>query len=360
MQVRYSTRPRLRTLGFEQLPNSCTHRKCSFMLLKSLQVILLTLVASPTPANFVSGTPAVSLGSQPSVSLNKMYELVRELQTASGARFPVQIQINSYAAQGFASITGHPSRGAIISVDPGLAMAGSDNVLAFILGHELAHVVRLHGPPALPQNEWEADRLGADWAVLAGYDKAQYVNWMLSLPNGCSPSHGCLHKRAEMIDGQPHPANHPPIAPRANWPVPNNSQGAGCSRPSRACQCDPMCSLDELALPDDAELAPCAHFDQITVRRACSHNVYPPGPVDCRHLVYCLHQHPVGFPCAPPQPMHPPHWVHMTAHAFDEYMVVRPRHSYGHLENGEAALPVVGNHAAHTCLKHLNGPLWGK
>jgi len=77
----------------------------------------------------------------------------------------------------------------------------SVNDWAFILGHELAHVIEGHidlAGPAVPSQEMTADVLGATLAMAIGADLVASIQRSLEL-NECSISHGCDVERAYVL-----------------------------------------------------------------------------------------------------------------------------------------------------------------
>ncbi|MBT8484603.1 MAG: hypothetical protein KJO43_03425 [Phycisphaerae bacterium] len=109
-----------------------------------------------------------------------------------------------------------------IYVHPDRRREWSVNTWAFILGHELSHVLLRHRGTG-PGEEWDADARGAQLASAAGYHVELYIAFICSdQPNNCSPSHGCFHDRMRRLeeqfsvsacddDGVDHTGHVPPI-----------------------------------------------------------------------------------------------------------------------------------------------------
>jgi len=89
-----------------------------------------------------------------------------------------------------------------IQINPRAAATIPPNSWAFIIGHEFAHRTHelgTHGQTN-PDLEFEADVIGARYAMDAGFDLAAHIAWTLSRTgNQWSPSHGSLHDRANRL-----------------------------------------------------------------------------------------------------------------------------------------------------------------
>jgi hypothetical protein len=89
-----------------------------------------------------------------------------------------------------------------ILINPRAAATIPPNSWAFIIGHEFAHRTHElgnHGQTN-PELEFQADVVGARYAMDAGFDLAAHIAWTLSLiGNRWSSSHGSLHDRAERL-----------------------------------------------------------------------------------------------------------------------------------------------------------------
>src|SRR5262249_24925763 len=96
---------------------------------------------------------------------------------------------------------------------------GDDNALAFVVGHELAHVLRDHyaalpvrptasvagaDQPAHGEKDLEADRLGVLFAMLAGYEPAAAVSMLKKIAADTRPDplHPAPRARAEAVNRQ--------------------------------------------------------------------------------------------------------------------------------------------------------------
>lgn len=89
-----------------------------------------------------------------------------------------------------------------ILINPRAAATIPPNSWAFIIGHEFAHRTHdlgNHGQTN-PELEFQADVVGARYAMDAGFDLAAHIAWTLSRTgNRWSSSHGSLHDRAERL-----------------------------------------------------------------------------------------------------------------------------------------------------------------
>ena len=92
-----------------------------------------------------------------------------------------------------------------IQINPRAAATIPPNSWAFIIGHEFAHRTHdlgNHGQTN-PELEFQADVIGARYAMNAGFDLAAHIAWTLSRTgNQWSPSHGSLHDRAQRLGFQ--------------------------------------------------------------------------------------------------------------------------------------------------------------
>lgn len=120
---------------------------------------------------------------------------------ASTTGHPVSGSIVISEESPLASIRG-PLDGGEILINPRAAATIPPNSWAFIIGHEFAHRshnLGNHGQTN-PELEFEADVVGARYAMDAGFDLAAHIAWTLThTANGWSPSHGSLHDRAERL-----------------------------------------------------------------------------------------------------------------------------------------------------------------
>lgn len=95
-----------------------------------------------------------------------------------------------------------PLDGGEIQINPKAAATIPPNSWAFIIGHEFAHRTHdlgNHGQTN-PELEFQADVVGARYAMDAGFDLSAHIAWTLSRTvNQWSPSHGSLHDRANRL-----------------------------------------------------------------------------------------------------------------------------------------------------------------
>ena len=100
-----------------------------------------------------------------------------------------------------ARIRGSLDAGEIL-INPRAAVTIPPNSWAFIIGHEFAHLTHnlgLHGQTS-PELEFQADVVGARYAMDAGFDLSAHIAWTLSRTSGqWSASHGSLHDRAQRL-----------------------------------------------------------------------------------------------------------------------------------------------------------------
>jgi len=89
-----------------------------------------------------------------------------------------------------------------IQINPRAAATIPPNSWAFIIGHEFAHRTHdlgNHGQTN-PNLEFQADLIGARYAMDAGFDLPAHIAWMLSRTgNQRTPSHGSLHDRGNRL-----------------------------------------------------------------------------------------------------------------------------------------------------------------
>jgi hypothetical protein len=115
------------------------------------------------------------------------------LLRANGRTLRGHVVASVIGSWGWAAITPPDLNGAVtVYIHPQHA-CDSNNQLAFVLGHELAHQLDSIGTG--PENEMKADVRGAQMAANAGWNVNVYADEILSRPDQCDPSHGCLHAR---------------------------------------------------------------------------------------------------------------------------------------------------------------------
>lgn len=189
--------------------------------------VLLLCSAAPAPA--VQGVTPFEID-----------RMATQLLVASRQNLSGRVEANEAAAGGFASIRAMNGY-AVIYVSPRRLRAIDRNSWAFVTGHELSHALLRHGPGSQgPGAEWAADEAGARMAVTAGYNIRSYIRFLYTMPNSCSPSHGCWHGRARNLElkfrtntglWRDEHAGH-----RAGIGFPWSSQ-SGCVGRASACRC---------------------------------------------------------------------------------------------------------------------------
>lgn len=146
-------------------------------------------------------------------------QLTSELLTDNSINIIGTLLVDAYRAGGVAASAGRPCNSYIFT-DPNAMCSETWNTWAFILGHELSHIYLGHTTwgSCGPACEFEADRIGAQMAINAGYDIYAYLWQMEAQPNYCTESHGCWEDRVANLKnsfGIPHYSHH-----EANCSVP--------------------------------------------------------------------------------------------------------------------------------------------
>lgn len=205
-------------------------------------------------------------GTTRAASLQEVQGVLVKIMADANIQLAVQLQVDPVRAGGAAYVHGHPG-GAAIFIDPDFMTRKSPNDWAFILGHELSHVL-FNLPGVNAANEWEADRRGAQIAIQAGFDPQAYINGLLADPQSCSMSHGCLHERAvslaKFLNVQPNQPVHTQhfaagdeaMPMQRGFPKHPQSVFLDCARPAMACNHPgPMC-VDQMVI---TQITPCQH-----------------------------------------------------------------------------------------------------
>jgi hypothetical protein len=132
-------------------------------------------------------------------TLVELDRIASRLIAVSGYEIGVTVNVSRAKSKGVAAIYYSGSMGSIY-VDPSMLRSLGSNTWAFILGHELSHLILGGESGELKNNESTADGVGALMAKQAGYDLRSYIIWMYSNPNTCSLTHGCFHSRARELE----------------------------------------------------------------------------------------------------------------------------------------------------------------
>lgn len=116
-----------------------------------------------------------------------LQELVSGLSSSNGLKFSGQIRLRDLGSSRNATTNGRD-----IDLDIGAYNRFSKNTIAFIVGHELAHIFdsdaqRGSGKSTL-DIETSADIIGAEYAICSGYDFERHINEISIGPNGGRPS----------------------------------------------------------------------------------------------------------------------------------------------------------------------------
>ena len=132
-------------------------------------------------------------------TLNQARSIVSQLMNDNGLSYSVNISINNAQSGGFASVRGFGNNVSIFLHANELSR-NNTNTWAFVLGHELSHVILSHSGPNGPREERAADVRGARLAMRSGYDLNDYIFSIYRQLNHCTPSHGCWHERAKNLE----------------------------------------------------------------------------------------------------------------------------------------------------------------
>ena len=129
------------------------------------------------------------------VNTNTLDQITGYLAQVNNINVSGKIVADHNKAGGVAAI-GCSGNYCVIYASPHAMRQKSTNTWAFIMGHELAHYYLGHGGCGQSKyKEFEADRVGAQMAVNAGYNIGTYINALSREPNTCSASHGCWSER---------------------------------------------------------------------------------------------------------------------------------------------------------------------
>lgn len=136
---------------------------------------------------------------RPSFDTEELDRVASMVGKATGHQVSGTISISEESS--LARIRGPLDNGEIL-INPRAAATIPPNSWAFIIGHEFAHRTHdlgNHGQTN-PELEFQADVVGARYAMDAGFDLTAHIAWTLSRTgNRWSQSHGSLHDRAERL-----------------------------------------------------------------------------------------------------------------------------------------------------------------
>lgn len=136
------------------------------------------------------------------IGLNELQNIVNLIAEKNRLHVRVTVAEDMSGTVAIARVTGVALAGRI-EVNPQLARILPPNTWAFILGHEIAHLVEIRAQhasgPDFRSLEWNADLIGAGYAVRAGFDLAAHLGWVFSRPDQGNPQHGGDHERAMHI-----------------------------------------------------------------------------------------------------------------------------------------------------------------
>lgn len=133
------------------------------------------------------------------IGLQELQNLVNLIVAKNGLQARVTVVEDMSGTVAVARVSG-VALSARIEVNPQLARTLPPNSWAFILGHEIAHLVDARARQGYGTNfqsvEWNADLIGAGYAQRGGFDLAAHLGWIFSRPNQGSPNYGSDHERA--------------------------------------------------------------------------------------------------------------------------------------------------------------------
>lgn len=129
----------------------------------------------------------------------EIQDVARRVVLASGKKIRITVKTGADPSPPCVA-RGNRHQGVII-INPRAAKQIPPNSWAFIIGHEIAHLVEEIGPheSTTPKVELEADIIGARYAMNAGFRLDAYLGWLLSIPVEDSKSHGSMRHRAYSV-----------------------------------------------------------------------------------------------------------------------------------------------------------------
>ncbi|MEI8313130.1 MAG: hypothetical protein WCH98_20465 [Verrucomicrobiota bacterium] len=163
----------------------------------SLQQAHAVAVSAPRPERLPDPRYRLPLGIW---EIDRVASMVAK---ATGRKIRGKIYVSDQLQAPFASVCGPVIEGKIV-VNPRAAVEVPPNSWAFVIGHEFAHQIYGFGSRSTtdPEQEFRADKIGAGYAIQAGFDLAAHVAWVLLRPDGGDALHGSRHERAFRLAAQ--------------------------------------------------------------------------------------------------------------------------------------------------------------
>ena len=212
-----------------------------------------------------------------SANLTDLRNILSSLNADNNLNYSINVSIDNNRSHGYAAVQGFGNNVNIYVHGTELARQGK-NTWAFVMGHELSHVILQHSGTNDKYDEFNADANGAKLAINSGYSVSNYIRSLYNEHNSCSPTHGCWHERAKRLEDkfeidtglrQEHHEEH--------------EVGSGAFPPTRL---------------------------NIQVRVQCSHRVVCSHRIQCGHKMQCGHSVWNGYQYVRPHPFD-------TQHQFD-------------------------------------------
>jgi len=131
-------------------------------------------------------------------TIQELDQIAGRILQANGVQMQGYVTADAQRSMGIAAVVGTRAN-SVIFINPGAQNSFDHNSWAFIMAHELSHVILGHKFPAL-QHELDADSLGAKMAQKAGFSLKRYIQKLCSKPNACDMGHGCFHDRMRRLE----------------------------------------------------------------------------------------------------------------------------------------------------------------